>query len=61
MEATLMAKCVIMFEGTYNGKVIRVPDKMAREIVHEGRGGYASKQAWKDSGRSKIRKEGERV
>ena len=56
-----MAKCVIMFEGTYNGKVIRVPDKMAREIVHEGRGGYASKQAWKDSGRSKIRKEGERV
>jgi len=56
-----MAKCVIMFEGTYSGNVIRVPDKMARDIVHEGRGEYASKQAWKDAGRSKIKKEGSKV
>lgn len=53
-----MAKCVIMFEGTYNGNIVRVPDKMARDIVDAGRGDYASKETWKELGRPELIKKG---
>ena len=43
-----MAKCVKMFDGDYKDTVIRVPDKMAFNLVHvEARAVYVPKAEWK--------------
>jgi hypothetical protein len=59
MEVTFMAKCVIMNEGEYKGRIIRVPDNMAADIVHvQKRGEYVPRRVWKEAGRNKL-KDGE--
>lgn len=55
-----MAKCVIMRDGEYANRVIRVPDDYAYELVSNDRAEYVSKEIWKEAGRSKLKKEGVR-
>lgn len=43
-----MAKCVIMLDGKYKDKVVRVPDNYAFDLVHEGRAEYSPKSDWKN-------------
>ena len=53
-----MAKCVRMFDGEYEGRIVRVPDSYAAELVHiECRAEYVTKADWKVEGeRSPIKK-----
>jgi hypothetical protein len=48
-----MAKCIKMLEG--DGKLIRVPDNVAGELVDAGRAEYTNKADWKDSGRVQVK------
>jgi hypothetical protein len=48
-----MAKCIKMLEG--NGKLIRVPDNVAYELVDDGRAEYTNKSDWKASGRTQVK------
>jgi hypothetical protein len=48
-----MAKCIKMLEG--DGKLIRVPDNVAGELVDNGRAEYINKKDWKDSGRKQVK------
>lgn len=53
-----MAKCVRMFDGEYEGRIVRVPDSLAAQLVHiECRAEYVPKADWKVEGeRSPIKK-----
>lgn len=42
-----MAKCVLMNDGEYRGKIIRLTDEYARQLVREGRAEFKSKEEWK--------------
>lgn len=52
-----MAKCVKMLNGEYEGRIIRIPDDYAADLVHiEKRAEYVEKSEWKDAGRSGLKK-----
>ena len=53
-----MAKCVRMLNGEYEGRIIRVPDDYAADLVHiEKRAEYVTKADWKSEGeRSSLKK-----
>jgi len=55
-----MAKCIKMHDGPLAGRVIRLPDKYARELVDEGRAEYKPKTEWKTnvSGESRLQPKG---
>ena len=42
-----MAKCVLMHDGHYKGRIIRLTDEYARQLVREGRAEFKSKEEWK--------------
>jgi hypothetical protein len=42
-----------MLEG--DGKLIRVPDNVAGELVDNGRAEYTNKEDWKNSGRVQVK------
>jgi hypothetical protein len=42
-----MAKCVKMFDGQYEDRVIRVPDRYALKLVGDGRAEYSPREPWK--------------
>jgi hypothetical protein len=46
-----------MFSGQYEGRIIRIPDSYAADLVHiEKRAEYVTKADWKKEGeRSKIK------
>ena len=53
-----MAKCITMFDGKYYGRVIRVPDSYARELVGENRAEYSPKHDWKEQGDGRLEPKG---
>jgi hypothetical protein len=42
-----MPKCIKMFDGQYEGKVVRVPDKYALKLVGDNRAEYSPREPWK--------------
>ncbi len=42
-----MAKCILMHDGQYKDKVVRVPDVYARELVAADRAEYKPRVDWK--------------
>lgn len=50
-----MAKCIKMLDGAE--QVIRVPDKMASDLVDAARAEYISKEEWKEAGRVHVKDE----
>jgi hypothetical protein len=52
-----MAKCIRMLDGEYDGRIVRVPDSYAAELVHIAkRAEYVPRADWKAEGnRSKIK------
>ena len=54
-----MAICIKMYDGEYEGRIIRVPDDMANKLVHtDKRAEFVSKSDWKEDGRSPFKKGG---
>jgi len=49
-----MAKCIKMLN---TGQSIRVPDKMAEELVDVGRAEYINRETWKKDGRIQVKDE----
>jgi hypothetical protein len=49
-----MAKCIKVYDRM-DPKEIRVTDKMAEELVGEGRAEYVSKEGWKEAGRVQVK------
>ena len=45
-----MAKCILMRDGQYAGKIVRVPDDYARELIASDRAEYKPKTDWKSEG-----------
>jgi len=54
-----MAKCIRMLDGFYEGRIVRVPDSYAAELVHiDNRAEYVPKADWKVEGERKPIKTG---
>ena len=44
-----MAKCIKMRDGEYAGRIVRVPDEYANQLVHtDKRAKFVPKEAWKE-------------
>jgi hypothetical protein len=58
-EEEKMAKCIKMFDGIFENRIVRVPDSYAAELVHiDKRAEYVPKADWKKEGERKPIKKG---